>query len=88
MACVDAETGRRKSFDDKLAFGNLLGIGDKMIMLSEEGELIWGDLGEASFKETYRQKILDGLCWSKPVLLGNLLYARSAQGAVVCLELK
>ncbi|MHC4431273.1 MAG: PQQ-binding-like beta-propeller repeat protein [Planctomycetota bacterium] len=88
LACVDAETGKRKSFDDKIAFGNLLGVGDKMIMLSEEGELIWGDLGEASFKETHRQKIIEGLCWSKPVLLGNLLYARDAQGAAVCLELK
>jgi len=88
LACVDAETGKRKAFDDKYAFGNLLGVGDKMIMLSEEGELIWGDLGEASFKETHRQKILEGLCWSKPVLLGDLLYARDAEGTVVCLELK
>ena len=59
-----------------------------MIMLSETGELIWGELGDASFKETYRQTILNGLCWSNPVLLGNLLYARDAEGAVVCLELK
>ena len=88
LSCIDAETGKRKSFDDKFAFGNLLGVGDKMIMLSEKGELIWGDLGDASFKETHRQKILEGLCWSKPVLLGDLLYARDAQGAVVCLELK
>ena len=88
LACVDAETGKRKSFDDQHAFGNLLGVGDKMIMLSEAGELIWGDLGEASFKETHRQKILEGLCWSKPILLGDLLYARDAEGTVVCLELK
>ena len=88
LCCVDAETGERKWFEDKYDFGNLLRVGDKMIMLSEKGDLIWGDLGEASFKETHRQKILDGLCWSKPVLLGNLLYARNAQGTVVCLELK
>jgi outer membrane protein assembly factor BamB len=88
LICIDAETGKRKSFDDKYDFGNLLGVGDKLIMLSEEGELIWGDLGKASFKETHRQKILEGLCWSKPVLLGDLLYARDAEGTVVCLELK
>ncbi len=88
MSCVDAETGKRKFFDDKHAFGNLLAVGDKMIMLSEKGELIWGDLGQASFKETHRQKILEGLCWSKPVLLGDLLYARDAEGTVICLELK
>ncbi len=59
-----------------------------MIMLSEKGELIWGELGEAAFRETHRQKILDGLCWSKPVLLGDFLYARSAEGDVVCLKLE
>ncbi|MHC4116414.1 MAG: outer membrane protein assembly factor BamB family protein [Planctomycetota bacterium] len=85
---IDAETGKRKSFDDKYAFGNLLGVGDKMIMLSEAGELIWGDLADAGFEETHRQKILEGLCWSKPILLGNRLYARDAEGTVVCLELK
>jgi hypothetical protein len=64
-------------------------VGNKMIMLSETGELIWGELGDASFKETHRQKILDGkYCWSNPVLLGDRLYARNAEGTVVCLELK
>jgi outer membrane protein assembly factor BamB len=87
LNCVDAETGKRKFFDEKYDFGNSLRVGDTMIMLSEKGELIWGKLGEASFKETHRQKILDGLCWSNPVLLGNLLYARNAQGTVVCLKL-
>ena len=66
----------------------MLGIGGTMIMLSEKGELIWGKLTEEAFKETHRQKILDGLCWSKPVMLGNRLYARDAQGTVICLKLE
>ncbi len=66
----------------------MLRVGNKMIMLSEKGELIWGELGETAFEETHRQKILEGLCWSKPILLGDLLYARSAEGAVVCLRLE
>ena len=88
LNCVDAETGKRRFFDEKYDFGNSLLAGNKMIMLSEKGELIWGELGDASFTETYRQKILNGLCWSNPVLLGDRLYARDAQGAVVCLQLK
>jgi len=88
LCCVNAETGRREWFNDKYEFGNLLGVGDKMIILDEKGELIWGDLTEAGFKETYRQKILDGLCWSKPLLLGNSIYARDAEGDVVCLKIE
>ena len=59
-----------------------------MIMLAENGDLIWGDLGDTGFKETYRTHSLDGLCWSNPVLLGDKLYARTAEGTVVCLQLK
>ena len=88
LNCVDAETGKRKFLDEKYDFGNSLLVGNKMIMLSEKGELIWGELGDASFKETHRQKILEGLCWSNPVLLGDLLYARDAEGSTVCLQLK
>jgi hypothetical protein len=88
LNCIDAETGKRKFFDGKYDFGNSLLVGNTMIMLSEKGDLIWGELGDASFKETHRQKILDGLCWAKPVLIGNLLYARNAEGIVVCLELE
>jgi outer membrane protein assembly factor BamB len=88
LNCIDAETGQRKFFDEKYDFGNSLRVGNKMIMLSEKGELIWGELEKTAFKETHRQKILDGLCWAKPVLLGNLLYARNAEGTVVCYKLE
>ena len=88
LNCIDAETGQQKFLDTKYKFGNSLLVADTMIMLDEEGELIWGQLGQDSFTETFRQKILDGLCWSNPVLLDNRLYARSAQGTLVCLELR
>ena len=85
---VDAETGTRKSFDEKYIFGNLVGVGDKMIMLAENGELIWGDLDDDGFKETFRQKILDGLCWANPVLVDDNIYARNAEGTIICLQLQ
>ncbi|MCP4262944.1 MAG: PQQ-binding-like beta-propeller repeat protein [Planctomycetes bacterium] len=88
LSCVDAKTGERKWFDEKYDFGNLLRVRNKLIMLSEKGELIWGKVSKTAFDEAHRQKILDGLCWSKPILLGNLLYARSAEGSVVCLKLE
>jgi len=87
LRCVNAETGKQVSFDENYAFGNLLAVGNTLIMLSEEGELIWGNLVDAAFKETYRKKILEGLCWAKPVILGKRLYARDAEGTVVCLRL-
>ncbi|NLD35324.1 MAG: PQQ-binding-like beta-propeller repeat protein [Desulfatiglans sp.] len=88
LHCVNALTGKRVWFDQDFEFGSLIGIGDKMIMLTETGELIWGNIIDTKFKESYRKKILNGLCWSLPVLIGDNLYARDAEGGVVCLKLK
>ncbi|MFC1837958.1 PQQ-binding-like beta-propeller repeat protein [Thermodesulfobacteriota bacterium] len=88
LHCVNANTGKRIWFDPEFKFGNLMGIGDKMIILNEKGELIWGDLIDTKFKETFRKKILEGLCWAVPVLVGDHLYARDAEGGLVCLKLK
>ncbi len=88
LHCVNASTGKRIWFDHSFEFGSLIGIGDKMIMLDENGDLIWGDIIDTKFSETYRKKILDGLCWAVPVMVGDRLYARDAQGRVVCLKLK
>lgn len=88
MHCVNAMTGKQVWYDPNFEFGNLMGIGDKLIMLNEKGELIWGDIVDTKFRETFRKKILDGLCWAVPVLVGNHLYARDAEGDLVCLKLK
>ncbi len=85
---MDAMTGKAIWVDQNFEFGNLMVVGDKMIMLNENGELIWGDLVDTKFRETYRKKILGGLSWSVPVLVGDHIYARDAQGEVVCLKLK
>jgi len=87
LACVSMETGEQKWRNHDYRFGNCLGVADTLIVLDDKGTLIWGTLGDASFTETYRTKVLSGLCWSCPVLLGGRLYARDAQGTVVCLRL-
>jgi outer membrane protein assembly factor BamB len=86
--CVDAKTGKGIWIDRNFDFGHMLGVGDKLIMLNENGELIWGDFIDTKFRETYRKKILGGLCWAVPVLVGDYLYARDAEGELVCLKLK
>jgi outer membrane protein assembly factor BamB len=88
LHCVNAKTGKGLWWDKSFEFGNLIGVGNKMIILNENGELIWGDLIDTKFKETYRKKILEGLCWAVPVLIEDHLFARNAEGEVVCLKLK
>lgn len=88
LHCINAGTGKGIWYDSNFEFANLMGVGDKLIMLDEKGELIWGDLIDTKFRETYRKKVLEGLCWSAPVLVGDHIYARDAEGSIVCLKLK
>ena len=88
LACVAMATGEQKWRNNDYRFGNCIGVGDTLIMLDDQGTLIWGTLGDAAFTETYRSKVLDGLCWTVPVLVGDRLYVRNAQGKLVCLALE
>ncbi len=86
LNCLDADTGDVLWVDEKYAFGNLLLVGDTLLMLAEDGQVIWGPLAGGRFQEAARAKVLDDRCWAYPVLHGGRLYARSARGTVVCLE--
>jgi len=41
-----------------------------------------------AFKELARAKVLDGQCWTCPVLCGGRLYCRNTGGDLVCLDVK
>jgi len=70
------------------AFGSLICADDKLLVLSEKGELLVGEASPTQFKPIARAQILPGLCWTPPVLANGLLYARNSRGDLVCLNLK
>ena len=53
---------------------------------SAKGELITAKASPAKFDVISRAKVLDGKCWSAPVLANGRLYCRNAAGDVVCLD--
>ena len=68
--------------------GSALMSGDKLIILSETGELIFGKESDNQFSITGRHKILPKLCWSPPAFSDGRLFARSNGGKLVCVSLK
>lgn len=62
-------------------------IGETLVVLTEEGDLIFGNFDEKKFTETGRQKILGKLCWA-PIAIGDgKVFARTNTGDAVCLDL-
>jgi hypothetical protein len=65
--------------------GQVILAGDKLVALSDAGALVLIDPQPAAYKELARADVLEGKCWSTPILANGRIYARSTTEAV-CLE--
>ncbi|GAB4466961.1 MAG: PQQ-like beta-propeller repeat protein [Armatimonadaceae bacterium] len=88
LRCIDLGNGRDVWQMRGMDKGGLIAAGDKLIALTGEGELVLISANPSAFKELARARVLDGTCWTHPVLANGLLYCRSHQGDLVCLDLK
>ena len=58
-----------------------------LIILSEAGELSITPVSNTLFAPISKAKILDGRCWTVPVLSNGLIYCRNGSGEIVCVNL-
>ncbi len=87
LRCVHLPTGELKWASKDPTFGSLILAGDRLIVLSDKGELLMAEASPDDFKPLARAKVLSGLCWTPPTLANGRLYVRNARGEVRCLEL-
>jgi len=86
--CLHLPTGELTWARKDPAFGSLILAADKLIVLSEKGELLLAEPSPAEFKPLARARVLSGVCWTPPALANGRLYVRNARGELRCLELK
>lgn len=87
VKCVEIATGTVKWEQEGFGPGNVILAGDKVLALSDKGELVLIEASPTAYKELARADILDGKCWTTPVLANGRVYARSTKEAV-CVEVK
>ena len=88
FACLRLKDGSAAWTQRGLGTGSLMAAGDKLIILSERGELVIAQADPAGFKPLMRMRILSGKCWTVPVLANRRIYARNAAGDLVCVGAK
>jgi outer membrane protein assembly factor BamB len=86
LECIDVETGKRKWKSGRFEHGQILGVGDLLLVLSEDGELALVELSPQAFKQLGTAKVLEGKTWNNFCLFGRLLLVRNADEAA-CYEL-
>lgn len=85
--CIDWETGKEKWSESRTANGTVFIANAHLFLLTEGGQLRIGKVSPEAFKPLTTADILDGRCWSIPVLHRGRLYARNME-RIVCLDLK
>jgi hypothetical protein len=87
MRCVEAATGEILWSDESLK-GSLTLASEKLLILTDEGELVIGPVSKKGFTPGSRAKLLNKPCWTPPILSNGLLYCRSGRGRLLCLDLR
>ena len=83
LQCIELESGEIKWSQDGYGPGNVILSGDKLIALSDIGELAVVAATPSKYTELSRSKVITGKCWSTPVFSNGLVLARST-GATAC----
>lgn len=86
LACLNWNTGRKMWSQGRLGKGSLLVADGKLVILSERGELVIAEASPQGYREISRSQILGGKCWTVPALANGRIYARNADGNLVCVK--
>lgn len=87
LTCMNFSTGAVAWNQRGLGCGSLMIADGKLLMLSEDGQLVLARATPEKYEELARSDFLEGRCWTVPVLLDGRVYGRNATGRLVCVEL-
>jgi outer membrane protein assembly factor BamB len=87
FTCMEFATGEVKwTGGTGIKKGSLMMADGKLIILGDKGDLVIVEATPAAYKEMARAKVLDGHCWSMPVLANGRIYCKTIPGDLVCLD--
>lgn len=87
LRCVDLQTGTVRWGEKGFGQGSLIASGDRLIVLSDKGEVTVVRATPEKFIPLARTHPIGGKCWTSPVLANQRLYLRNAKGDLICLDL-
>jgi outer membrane protein assembly factor BamB len=86
LAAIDAATGDMIWRDRGVARSTLVGAGDRLVILDEDGNLAIATPGDSGLTIHAKAQVLAERAWTVPTLVGTVLYVRD-QARIMALEL-
>lgn len=88
LVCLDFATGEEKWREKSVRGGSLILVGDKLVCLTEGGELLVCEATATGFKPLLRNQILDGRSWVQPTVSGSVAYVKNNSGEIAAVSLQ
>ncbi len=87
LVCMELATGKVQWRQGGFGCGSLTAAAGQLVVLGEQGKLSIGPVSPKGFAATVSAQVLEGRCWTAPVLSHARIYCRNAAGDLVCMEL-
>lgn len=87
LKCIELLSGEEKWSEAGFGPGGLILSGDRLLVLSDKGQLVLAEANPAAYREVSRMAALGGKCWSTPAVNGGRVFLRSTTEGV-CLDAK
>ena len=86
LACIDPETGRRRWKKGRYGHGQVLLVGELLLVTAERGAIVLIEPHANELRELARFDVFDHKLWNPPALAGRYLLLRTAREAA-CIRL-
>lgn len=82
LECIDLETGERVWKQGRYGHGQILLVGESLLVMTESGEIVLVDASPGGSGQVFgRFQALEGICWNNIALYGPFLLVRNASEA-------
>lgn len=89
LQCIQLDTGKtawKKRRSPRFGHGQILQIGERLLVLTEAGEVVLVALDAKKYRELASFPAIEGVTWNNPTLTGDKLLVRNAKWAA-CFQL-
>jgi len=88
LRCLKWENGDVTWTQRGLGKASLMCAAGNLIILSEQGELVIAPADPEKYEPVVQAKILNGRCWTMPVLANGVIYVRNAAGTLAAVDVR
>ena len=87
IRCINMKTGETEWTKNSMPCSSMTAADNKLIILTRDGNLYIADASPTKFRQLAKSRVINGTCWTAPVLANRSLYVRNSRGTLYKLQM-